>query len=346
MGIAGSGILAWVRCDVACHQCAARLCAFIADRRISNFCIFRQRSLFAIHGSRPEAVVWIASHFDRVSRLFCSMRACPVHSVAGESKASGNLQNPVAGVHGTGNPQQRICIHFPAVALALSWFFPGSAGFQPAVAAGTAALPGIFEFSFLSSPSRRSCLPAAGFYSAESVGTRISRQARPMAATIRFVPAVKVLFFRLWAVLFFPVNWKIQPGLILSVFLAACILRSHLDFHCPDQPKTADFSARICVDHGVAAAASAADRFGFAGRKASLPPVRWILPSACNGNRKNVVPNAIYPPVNLDWFSTGSARAQSGKVGIRFQEGKGRLHCGRAMQRSRSRQGCGITGKS
>ena len=37
--ILGSGILAWVCADGACHQCAARLCAFIADRGISNFCI-------------------------------------------------------------------------------------------------------------------------------------------------------------------------------------------------------------------------------------------------------------------------------------------------------------------
>ena len=178
----------------------------------SRMAAFLAATLFAIHGSRPEAVVWIASHFDRVSAFFvlCGLilfirslekikhpavyrimsLACMVLAILSKESAytfplllllyivlSRDCRTP---------GRLRILIPFFAVAA------------------------GLFAYRWI-------LFGGIGGYADLQTG-------RQMAAMVRFAPAMKVLFFRLWAVLFFPVNWRIQPGLILSVFGAACIL--------------------------------------------------------------------------------------------------------------------------
>ena len=143
---------------------------------------------------------------------------------------------------------------------------------------------------------------------------------RPMAAMVRFIPAVKVLLFRLWAVLFFPVNWKIQPGLILSVFWAACI------------------PALLWISTARISRKRLIFPLGFV-LITALPPLHLLLiGSDLQGARLLYLPSVgfclllataaekmssrmrLILPVILIAFQLGSARAQSGKVGVRLKK--------------------------
>lgn len=185
------------------------LLVFVLSLKIgaSRISAFLTASLFAIHGSRPEAVVWIASHFDRVSTFFvlCGIilfirsleqikhtaiyrilsLACMVLAVLSKESAytfplllllymvlyrERGLPARCCGRDGRAPGKVRILIPFFAVAallFACRWILFGGIG-----------------------------------------GYQDLQTGQPMAATIRFVPAVKVLFFRLWAVLFFPLTGK------------------------------------------------------------------------------------------------------------------------------------------
>ncbi|HYL78434.1 MAG TPA: hypothetical protein VEU96_29855, partial [Bryobacteraceae bacterium] len=49
------------------------------------------------------------------------------------------------------------------------------------------------------------------------VGGYINKAGQPEVLSLGIVPSVKALLFRLWAVLFFPINWSNDPGLLLGV---------------------------------------------------------------------------------------------------------------------------------
>ncbi len=52
------------------------------------------------------------------------------------------------------------------------------------------------------------------------IGGYLSAQGSPQAMSLRAVTVGKALFFRLWAILFFPINWSIQPGAVLASAMA------------------------------------------------------------------------------------------------------------------------------
>ena len=178
----------------------------------SRVTAFFAATLFAIHGSRPEAVAWIASHFDRISVFFvlCGL-VLFIDSL--EQAKRPDIYRILS----------LACMVLAILSKESAYTFPFLLLLFMVVSRDRRA-PGHFRIlipffgvAVLLFAWRWILFGGIGGYMDLQTG-------RPMAAMVRFVPVVKVLFFRLWAVLFFPLNWRIQPGLILSILLAGCIL--------------------------------------------------------------------------------------------------------------------------
>jgi hypothetical protein len=180
----------------------------ICSRRIAAFFA---AALFAIHGSRPEAVAWIASVFDRVSALFVlSGLILFIHSF---SKRKG----------------KGICIPLSLTCMVLAILCKESAYIFPLVLLVFMLSKREFRFRQYGILVPYFAVAAilfayrwilfggiGGYHSLQTGGSG--------ASMIGIIPALKVLLLRLWAVLFFPINWSIQPGFILAVLLCAGIL--------------------------------------------------------------------------------------------------------------------------
>jgi hypothetical protein len=164
--------------------------------------------VFAVHGTRPEAVVWIAGRFDLMATFFVLaalllfLHAEPPSPVARASsllcmvlailcKESAYifplfLLLPV----GPGRPRRRASVLLPFFAAAAAlfayrcWLFAGIGGYRDA---------------------------ATGAIQALTFG----------------LPTIKALGLRIWTALFFPVNWSAEPGRWMAAatvaYLAALI---------------------------------------------------------------------------------------------------------------------------
>ncbi len=168
--------------------------ALAAELGFSRFLSGLGAALFALHGSHPEAVLWVAGRFDLVAtffflaaalafvrswkltgwrRIFCECAALACMAIALLSKES--------------------AYSFPLVAALLvacygSWD-RRTRGMIGCLCGLTAAL---FAYRWM-------LLGGVGGYSGVSL-----------------VPSLKALSLRLWGVLFFPVNWSIRPEAALA----------------------------------------------------------------------------------------------------------------------------------
>jgi hypothetical protein len=164
--------------------------------------------LFAVHAVHPEAVVWIAARFDLVSTFFVLLAVvlfqsalqskhfsllaglATVSMVLGAlSKESGYifpLLATIVAVH-AGQKSKRVI-------LALAVFYGGAAA--------------LFAY-------RWSLFGGVGGYTDAS--------GKPQALHFSLAPAAKTLFLRLWTALYFPINWSVQPGVLLVLLLALYI---------------------------------------------------------------------------------------------------------------------------
>jgi len=189
----------------------------------SRIAAFFAAILFSVHGSRPEAVAWIASHFDRISTFFvlCGLVLFAQSLKKARHPAVWRILSLACMVLAILSKESAYT--FPVLLLLFMVLSrergrPGrNSGLEARAPGNFRILIPFFAVAALLFAWRWILVGGIGGY-------RDLQTGRPMAAVVRFIPAVKVLFFRLWAVLFFPVNWKIQPGLVVSIFLACCIL--------------------------------------------------------------------------------------------------------------------------
>jgi hypothetical protein len=199
---------------LALQICSSRSAAFFAA------------ALFAIHGSRPEAVAWIASHFDRVSAFFflCGLILF-IHSL-----------------WETAHP--RLCRVLSLACMILAILSKESAFIFPGVLLlfmlQSLECGSLLPLTIFSSSKTGACgnyrilipffVTAALLFAYRWIlfggigGYRDIQTGRPTIWMTGFVSAAKVLLFRLWAVLFFPINWKAQPGFFFSILLTMSIV--------------------------------------------------------------------------------------------------------------------------
>jgi hypothetical protein len=180
---------------LALRLCSSRLAALFAA------------ALFAIHGTRPEAAVWISGRPDLLAAFFllCGLLLF-VHSM-GQTLAKGrwfrvmSLISMILAIL-----SKEVAYVFPVLLLAFLISMPGVSGRKFGLLAPFfVAAAGLFA-------CRLVLLGGIGGY--KEIGT-----GQAQALELSLMPSLKALLLRLWAALFFPINWSVQPGALLAVVM-------------------------------------------------------------------------------------------------------------------------------
>jgi Dolichyl-phosphate-mannose-protein mannosyltransferase len=186
------------------------------------FVLFRQLSLpklgafvgalfFALHGSRPEAVAWVAARFDLLAAFFAllTLLCCLCYLERGNRMWLG----AVIAFTTAALLSKESAYSLPFFALTILFFRGKSSRALELVAILLLNCGAVFAY-------RAWVLRGIGGYGAES--------GSPAILHFSLIRTLNALFFRQWALLFFPVNWSVRPGPILwvgfSLFVAALLI--------------------------------------------------------------------------------------------------------------------------
>jgi len=193
---AGFDPLRWHVAEFVLHA-ANSLLVFALARQLAmdRMSAWFAAALFAVHASRPEAVVWISGRFDLQVAFFAllalelylrsqTLLALAAMALAILSKESGYavpaliaLMPPPRGDSGWRN-RARLSAPFFAVAavfFAYRWMLFGN------------------------------------------VGGYLDTSGQPQVFALNPATILRTLAFRIWAILFFPINWSWQPQLVLGL---------------------------------------------------------------------------------------------------------------------------------
>ena len=191
---AGSNPVLWHACGLALHAANCVLVFLLALRLVdSRWAAGFAAAVFAVHGTRPEAVVWIAGRFDLLATFFVLagllfflrdgrwnlLAALVSMTLAMLSKESAYV--------------------FPFLLLLVA--IPARRGVR-AVVPFFALAAALFAY-------RWSLFGGMGGYRTDTLG---------------FIPALKALALRLWAALFFPINWSIDPVVFQAPAIALLVV--------------------------------------------------------------------------------------------------------------------------
>ncbi|HEV2688343.1 MAG TPA: hypothetical protein VGV35_07305 [Bryobacteraceae bacterium] len=205
---AGSNPIYWHSAAIALHAVNSMLVFWLASvLRLSRAAAWFAAALFALHASHPEAVVWIAARYDLLATLFVLL--CLVLFVRSWDVAGGRalLYRSVS-----------------LVAMAAAFLSKESSYTVPLLLLLFVAWKGELRF-------RRSwyaLLPFLGITAAMlawrwflfgGIGGYLTPSGQPDMLSLGIVSTLKALVLRLWAILFFPINWSNEPGLLLGVLL-------------------------------------------------------------------------------------------------------------------------------
>jgi hypothetical protein len=169
-------------------------------------------ALFAIHGTRPEALVWIAGRFDLLSTFFvlCGLlffiRSQHELAAIGYVYALGSLACMVLAIL---SKENAYAFPFLLVFVVIS---KRSLQWRRIIDLIPFFIVALALFAY-----RWSLVGGVGGYRNAVTG-------KPLALTIGVLSALKALLLRIWAILFFPVNWSREPNMILAVVMIGYIL--------------------------------------------------------------------------------------------------------------------------
>jgi len=210
----------WRAIELGLH--AANSCLlFILARTLGlpRFAACFAAALFALHASQPETVVWIAGRADLLATFFVLLGLIFFIRSWDDSWRT-RLFFRLASF-------AAMCLAF--LCKESSYTFPLLVGLWLAVNGGLKDRRGWFALApFFAAAA---CLLAWRLILFGGIGGYVDAAGRSQALTVGFVPVLKVFGLRLWAVLFFPINWSIPPGAVLVIvttfYLAAlCWLSS------------------------------------------------------------------------------------------------------------------------
>ena len=197
---AGTDPAAWHWIGFGLHITnAILLYAVAALLGYSRFLAWLAAALFAVHGTHPEAAVWMAGRFDLLSTFFfLAALACFLRSLKPEGGRKAWLV--VALIAMTAGLLSKESAYSFALVAALLVVCTGAAGRRQAwvaVVAFVAVTAVLFIY-------RWHLLGGIGGYGQMSL---------PLS--------LKGLLFRMWAILFFPVNWTLPAARWVELLLAA-----------------------------------------------------------------------------------------------------------------------------
>jgi hypothetical protein len=209
---AGVSPAAWHATGLALHAANSAMAYLLAARLgLSRRAALLCAALFAIHGTRPEAVTWIAGRFDLLAAFFVlAALLLYLRSLAGPAARALRIASFAATARAL-----RIA-SFAATALALlskeSAFalpfllllMPRQDESRPRWRARAASLWPFFAIAALAFAYRWRLLGGIGGY-------RDSQTGAPLALAFGW-PTCKALAVRMWTALFFPINWSEEPA--------------------------------------------------------------------------------------------------------------------------------------
>ncbi len=202
----------WHAASLILHALNSVLVCILAARLgLTRSAAFFAAALFAVHGSVPESVVWIAGESGLVPTFFV---------LSGLLALLGYLRNTSRSRWGYG-AVSLACMVLSLLAKESAYAFPLMAVllvFSERIplrrASGILALflvvAGLF-FMY-----RWSLLGGIGGYRDDASGARLF-------AEIGTVQVIRSLLLRVWAVLYFPINWSRDPGIVLGAACAAYV---------------------------------------------------------------------------------------------------------------------------
>lgn len=181
---------------------------FTSQVKLSRVAALAAGVIFVVQAAHPEAVVWIAARFDLVSTFFVLL-ALVLFKAAYES---GHFS---------------LLVGLAVLSMILGALSKESGFIFPLLATLVAVHAG--------QKSKRVILALALFYAGAAavfayrwslfggVGGYTDASGKPQALHFSLALAIKTLFLRLWTALYFPINWSIQPGVLLVLLLAVYI---------------------------------------------------------------------------------------------------------------------------
>jgi len=163
-------------------------------------------ALFAVHGTRPEAVIWVATRSDLLATFFVLI-ALVAFIVSWNAARWSVLLRGVS-----------------LLSMFLAFLSKESSYTAPLVLA-------VFLASNGGLKTRRGWFSLAPFFAVAAgmlawrwilfggIGGYLNAAGQPQALSFGPLPVLKTLALRLWAVLFFPINWSQRPGLVLGIVM-------------------------------------------------------------------------------------------------------------------------------
>lgn len=213
---AGANPAGWHASGFALHALNSILVFFLAwALGLSRFAAGFASALFAVHATRPEAVVWVAGRHDLLA-AFLVLLALLLFVLSWQARAG----------------QALFLRSLSLVAMLLAFLSKESSYTLPLLLLAFLASKGALNSRSAWYALSPFFVVAAAFLAWRwflfgGIGGYLNRAGQPEAMSLGILPVLKTFALRLWAILFFPVNWSNQPGLLLGIamilYLAALL---------------------------------------------------------------------------------------------------------------------------
>ena len=211
---AGVDSMHWHWTELAIHA-ANSILVFVVARMLGflRFCAAFAATLFAVHGTRPEAVVWLAGRADLLAAFFVLLGlASFIRFWSGEGRVAWLAVALMSMTLGILSKESAYTF-----ALLLVVFLASKSALMTRRA--LYALTPFFVVTASLAVWRIILLGGVGGYKTQTGHSE--------ALSIGMIPVVKALTLRLAAVSFFPVNWSHEPstvfGIIMLLYLVALV---------------------------------------------------------------------------------------------------------------------------
>jgi hypothetical protein len=168
---------------------------------LSRSCSWLASALFAWHGANPEAVVWIAGRFDLLAAFFALAALVAFIKLWEESSLAWGAFALVSLCVALLSKESAYAV--PLAMLVYAGFRPGSWSRRIRTLAPFFLLAAIM-FAY------RWALQGG-------IGGYLGPEGQPQMLSLSLMQVAKVLALRLWAVLFFPINWTAGAGAWLEI---------------------------------------------------------------------------------------------------------------------------------
>ena len=203
--VAGIDPIRWHAAGFILHAINASL-LFWLGRSVgfSRMSSWSTASLFAIFAANPEAVVWISASYDLLATLFVLLALALFRSS-----------------FGTTGWRVRVLLSASLISMILAILSKESAYACPLLMALLVGVrPGLIwrRKAVVLAPFflTAGCLLGYRLLLFHGIGGYLDAAGQPQALAIRLLPVLKVLTMRLWAILFFPINWSLAPEPLLG----------------------------------------------------------------------------------------------------------------------------------